>query len=122
MINERLKEFRKAEKKTQKEFADIILMSVDAVSMMERGVLPIAPRTIETICIKFPTLSREWLETGEGEMYLLPLDDETALFEELSRTSTASAQAIRMAIKYYFHLDAEGRKIIDGLVESLLGQ
>lgn len=120
-INERVALVREDSGLSMEKFGNRIGITRSSIHMIENGTNNPSRQTIDLICREF-RISRDWMETGEGEMKLLDIDEETALFNELSNTSTASAQAIRMAIKYYFHLDAEGRKIIDGLVESLLGQ
>lgn len=115
-IEERLKAFRSAKKLTQKAFADAILLSADAVSMMERGVMPVSQRTIETICSKF-NVSREWLETGDGEMFLLPLDSDTELFAEMQKIeSSATLESLKAIARMYVGLSIEERRTLDKMI------
>lgn len=120
-IEQRLKAFRTAKKLTQKAFADEIYLSVDAVSMMERGVMPVSPRTIETLCAKYKDLSREWLETGEGEMLLLPLDDDAELFAELFAEmqkipNSATLESLKAIARMYVGLTKEERRALDQMI------
>lgn len=116
-IEQRLKAFRTAKKLTQKAFADEIYLSVDAVSMMERGVMPVSPRTIETLCAKYKDLSREWLETGEGEMLLLPLDDDAELFAEMQKIpNSATLESLKAIARMYVGLTKEERRALDQMI------
>ena len=116
-IEQRLKAFRTAKKLTQKAFADEIYLSVDAVSMMERGVMPVSPRTIETLCAKYKDLSREWLETGEGEMLLLPLDDDAELFAEMQKIpNSATLESLKAIARMYVGLTKEERRSLDQMI------
>lgn len=116
-IEQRLKAFRTAKKLTQKAFADEIYLSVDAVSMMERGVMPVSPRTIETLCAKYKDLSREWLETGEGEMLLLPLDDDAELFAEMQKIpNSATLESLKAIARMYVGLTKDERRALDQMI------
>ena len=116
-IEQRLKAFRTAKKLTQKAFADEIYLSVDAVSMMERGVMSVSPRTIETLCAKYKDLSREWLETGEGEMLLLPLDDDAELFAEMQKIpNSATLESLKAIARMYVGLTKEERRSLDQMI------
>lgn len=118
-IEQRLKAFRTAKKLTQKAFADEIYLSVDAVSMMERGVMPVSPRTIETLCAKYKDLSREWLETGEGEMLLLPLDDDAELFAEMQKIpNSATLESLKAIARMYVGLTKEERRALDQMITA----
>lgn len=67
-INERIKQVRTEAKLKQRPFAERTGLSVDGISQIERGVSNPSRQTIELICREF-NINREWLETGEGEMY-----------------------------------------------------
>lgn len=67
-INERIKQIRKEANLKQRPFAERTGLSVDGISQIERGVSNPSPTTIELICREF-NVNREWLETGEGDMY-----------------------------------------------------
>lgn len=118
-ISGRLRAVRLDSRKTQKEFAESILVSDNAVSMMERGVMPVSPRTIAIVCGKY-NVSKEWLETGEGDMYNLPLDEEAAMFARLSLRSNASAAALKAVIKFYITLGDDGIEVLDKLIQDAI--
>lgn len=73
-MKDRVKAVRQAAGLTQAEFADVLNMSVNAVSQMERDVIKPSVRTRELICDRFD-INREWLETGIGDMKKPPLDE-----------------------------------------------
>lgn len=118
-ISGRLRAVRLDSRKTQKEFAESILVSDNAVSMMERGVMAVSPRTLAIVCEKY-NVSKEWLETGEGDMYNLPLDEEAAMFARLSLRSNASAAALKAVIKFYLTLGDDGIEVLDKLIQDAI--
>lgn len=67
-IGDRIKALRKELKLTQQEFADAINIQRGAVASWEvKRTVPNTP-SLSLICREFG-VNREWLETGEGEMY-----------------------------------------------------
>lgn len=72
-INERIKQIRKEANLKQRPFAERTGLSVDGISQIERGVSNPSPTTIELICREF-NVNREWLLTGEGDMYIFLSD------------------------------------------------
>lgn len=74
-IGERIKEVRRAFKKTQQAFADAIGLKRNTIANYEIGnVLP-SDRTISDICREF-NVNEDWLRTGDGEMFLQRSKDE----------------------------------------------
>lgn len=118
-LKDRIKTLRRDLGLTQVEFAKRIYMSSDAVSMMERGVTVPTSRTISLICGEF-NASREWLETGEGEMYDLPLDEEAAMFARLAKKTSASAEALKLVIRCYLALGDDGIAVLDQLIDQAI--
>lgn len=80
MIGQRIKQIRNYKKITQDDFADIIGLSKNFISLIETGNRTPSDRTISDICRVF-NISETWLRTGEGEM-LSPIsrDSEIAAF------------------------------------------
>ena len=66
-FGERVKLVRKANKMTQKEFADAICISNVSVSQLESNKFKMAKTTKELLCTRFH-INPQWLDTGEGEM------------------------------------------------------
>lgn len=66
-INERIKEARLSTGLSQIKFGAKIGISSSGMSKLESGENNPSDQTIKLICSEFG-ISREWLETGEGEM------------------------------------------------------
>lgn len=67
-IGERIRDVRKALKKTQKEFSQALGLSENYVWLMEKDQREPSDRTISDICRIFGVRGG-WLKTGEGEMF-----------------------------------------------------
>lgn len=67
-FKDRLKELRKAEKLTQREFADKLGIKRSTISNYDIGRSEPSKSVISLICRTF-SVSETWLRTGEGSMY-----------------------------------------------------
>ena len=67
-IKDRLKTLRKALNLKQREVADRLEIRVGVIGSWESGCSPIPRARIYQICNEYK-VRREWLETGEGEMF-----------------------------------------------------
>lgn len=76
---ERLKQLRKLQKMTQKEFGEKIGVSSDTISSIETGKVNLTDRNIFLICEKF-NVNEAWLREGKGEMFS---KDEKTIVSEL---------------------------------------
>lgn len=74
-MNTRVKELRKSLKLTQNEFADKINMSRSNYGSIETGRVNITDRVLNDICKTF-SVNRNWILTGEGEMFEIIDSDE----------------------------------------------
>lgn len=113
-INERIKALRKELKLTQLEFAARLFMTNDAISNIERGLNPPAGRTIDQICKTF-SVSKKWLETGEGDTFVLPLDEDAVLLAALAKYGNGSATlaTLKALMRLYDGLTPEQQQAID---------
>lgn len=118
-IADRIREVRKDAQLNQVEFAARVSLGLSSVSQMERGILSPSPRTIELISREF-NVNKEWLETGEGEMYNLPTDEEEEILQRLALKTDVSAQVLKMVIKWYVTLNDEGIARLDEMIEEEL--
>lgn len=76
-INERIKTIREDRKLSQSEFADMLDLKRNSISLIELGKRNPSDRTINDICREF-SVNEHWLRTGEGEPYIKGSDDELA--------------------------------------------
>lgn len=66
-MKDRIKQIRKAHKKTQASFAESLNVSKSTIEAIEYGRRDATDRIIADICRVF-SINEEWLRTGEGEM------------------------------------------------------
>lgn len=67
-MNERIKELRLKMGLSQEEFGDKLGITKQSISRIEKAQVKITESNILAICREF-SVRREWLETGEGEMF-----------------------------------------------------
>lgn len=67
---ERIKMIRKNLNFNQDEFGSKIGLTKSGVSKLEKGINNPTEQTILSICREF-NVNRKWLETGEGEMFII---------------------------------------------------
>ena len=118
-IKDRIRFLRKDLGLTQTEFAAKLFVSMDSISLIERGVNNPASRTVEQICQEF-NVNKEWLLTGEGEMYSLPEDDEIKMMMQFSKRTDLPANILKAAIKYYLMLDEAGRDLLEERIDEAI--
>lgn len=68
-MNERLKEIRKQLKLSQEAFGKQMGMTGGAISLLEHGNRNLTDQAMTAICRTY-NVNRDWLETGDGEMFL----------------------------------------------------
>jgi transcriptional regulator with XRE-family HTH domain len=99
-MNERLKELREKTKLSQKTFGEVINLSPDMISLLERGKRNFTERVITDICREF-NVNREWLENGKGAMFV----DILSQIEEFQDADPDVQELVRM----YMQLDDESK-------------
>ena len=104
-MKERLKELRKALGLKQREVAERLGVNIGLIGQWESGAKPVGKARIYQLCKEY-NVRREWLETGEGEMFEpekqprsadeILAEAAEALFNELSpRGQEAVLKALR---------------------------
>ena len=106
-INTRIKEARKYFKLSQKELADKIGMSQNAISWSEKENSNIPDSTIKSICTAL-NISEDFLRSGNGPMIIEP--DTFSLDSFIDERGGTDLE--KEIIKTYFELDPEVRKAI----------
>lgn len=84
-INNRVTEVRKAVNLTMEAFGSRLGVTRSSISRIESGLVNVSSQITTAICREF-NVNREWLETGEGDM-----------FEELS-TQELAARIVGQAL------------------------
>ena len=107
MINERVKEVRKANNLNQKEFGDKVGLKQSAVSSMEQPGGSVNDRNIRLICDAF-NVNEDWLRTGNGDMYE---ESNDMLLKQLATQYKLEGPTIDL-IRNFLMLTAEQRAAI----------
>lgn len=81
LMNNRMKQARKARKMTLKDVSDILQVTESAVSRYESGKINPTGAIVKIFCDAL-NISESWLRTGEGEMEVKPPED---LVDRLAR-------------------------------------
>lgn len=116
-IRERVKKLRKSLNLTQTEFGQKIGVSVGVIANLELDRAKINPIMVQHICDVFG-VSRKWLETGDGEMFLDLGED--AQFELLCTEIAESEDAfIKRVMKAYWRLPEEKKKLVRQFIDEI---
>lgn len=115
-IGDRIKKVRLFLKLNQTDFGQKIGLSQTAIGLYENSARNIPDRTILLICQQY-NVRQNWLETGEGEMFDKPVDDDLfAQFVRQHRLSDTSAAIMRS----YVELPPEDRENLHRIIVQLL--
>ena len=108
-MEKRIQAARKAKGLTLKQLGDIIGISESAVSNIERGRNKPSGSTLILLCEKLG-INREWLETGEGEMFAPTTEQaETARMIE----SISDSPAMRSLLATWAQLSDENKAVFE---------
>lgn len=111
-IGDRIFKIRKEHKLTQDDFAKKIKLSKNFVWMLEKGERVPSGRTISDICREF-SVSKEWLETGNGDMYIIPIEEEALIISELIEKDSPVYDLVKSIIKIYKDLDVKSQEVLE---------
>ena len=114
-MKDRLREARKARNLTLRQVANEIHVSESAVSKFEHGVQP-SEQTLVLFCERLG-VNRQWLETGEGDMFTRQPDEAQAIAAHVAR-EYGSDPLLRAFMTSYLQLDAPKRELVLEIVES----
>ena len=120
-INENIKKLREDYLDMSREtFAQEINLKRTAIYLIETGQRNPSDRTINDICEKF-NINKEWLLTGEGEMYKPEpqIDELEYLMGKFSINANEDETRTKI-IKALLKLDDNGWRVIEGLVDEIL--
>lgn len=114
-ISDNIKKIRTDKKLTQQEFADRIGVKRNTVATYEMGRSMPTNAARQLICREFG-IRREWLETGEGEMYAN--NDNQGIIQQLLREIDLDEKS-REFLKNFLRLNPENRKLVVTGLEQL---
>ena len=107
-MKDRLKELRKTLNLKQREVAEKLGVPVGNVGAWEAGMRDVPATRIYQLCHEY-NVRREWLETGEGEMFepkadaskLKEFDDEDVYFEAMERLYQSLPDAAKRSFERF---------------------
>lgn len=113
-MKDRIKQIRLARNMTMEEFGHHIGIQKSAVSKLENGTSNASEQTILLICDRFG-ISRQWLETGEGErLKSSPSDQLIPQLQQILARYPAVARAMGQAVTVMTEADFQRlNEIID---------
>lgn len=99
---------------TTREFGAALGISSGAVSSIETGYRNVTDKHIKLICAAFPTVSEQWIRTGDGDMFVKSSSD---LIDDVCRKYDLDGIAKAM-LRAYVELDAASRAVISDYIRA----
>lgn len=106
-MNTRIKEVREAKGLSQADFAEMLNLKRNSISLIEVGKRNPSDRTIVDICNTF-NVSEEWLRTGEGEMFV---EAPSSTMDQLKKEFNLDDFSYNLVYQY-LKLDADQRQAV----------
>ena len=106
-MNTRIKEVREAKGLSQADFAEMLNLKRNSISLIEVGKRNPSDRTIVDICNTF-NVSEEWLRTGEGEMFV---ETPSSTMDQLKKEFNLDDFSY-ILVYQYLKLDADQRQAV----------
>lgn len=119
-VGVRIKELRKSLGLTQKEFGANIGIIQSVINMLEKGSR--IPNERQIILISsYYNISREWLETGEGEMQTkMTADEEISFFIGQILGNDEAPSVLRSFLKILARTTPEEREVLSKIIEKTI--
>ena len=109
MIGDNIRALRELKNMSRREFGEALYVSQDVINNLERNRVAPTELMIKCICDTFH-VNREWLETGEGEMFAQTTEqDETAKLIE----SISDSPAMRSLLATWAQLSDENKAVFE---------
>lgn len=116
-MNERIKELREKLGLSQDALGKALGIGRSAVSRIESGTNALTEANIRLLCQQY-NVNREWLESGEGEMFLQGDDALVAKVAEKYNLSPLDLEAFKLYVK----LNGNDRNVLMSFAFSLAGK
>lgn len=119
ILKERIKQLRNVLGLTQQKFADRLGLKRQTIAAYEIGNIEPSDSTLLLICKEFCT-NKEWLLTGNGEMFDIPEDEVAAVVSDLLEEDNPFYDLIVGIMKTYKKLDGKSQEALKNLSKELL--
>lgn len=105
-VNDNLKQLLQALNLSQRQFAQTLCLDPGYLSKIIQGKMPLNSRLQLLIANTFK-VNPEWLRTGEGEMFQVPMDSAVKgrVLDEIEKLNESQLILLESFIKQYFHVD-----------------
>ena len=119
-MKDRIKTLRKDLGLTQEKFAERLNIKRNTLANYEIGRNEPIDAVVSLICREF-NVNENWLRTGQGDMYDIPLDDTAiAASNILENEDVPFYDTIKRIIQIYEKLDSDAQDIINKEIEDFL--
>ncbi len=119
-MKDRIKKIRTDTRLSMEKFGEKIGITRSSVCKLESGENNPSEQTIKLICKEYK-INKDWLLTGEGEMYDIPEDETAAIVSDMLEEENPFYDLILGIVKSYQKLDPKSQETLDGLIQMLLG-
>lgn len=106
----RFKAVREHFNMSMRSFGEQIGLTASGVSAIEYGTRNMSEKHIKLICAAFPSVSEEWLRTGEGEM----------IKQDANEVSDGYSPLIREILRSYERLSPQNKIAFERYLDFLL--
>ncbi len=119
-MKDRIKTLRKDLGLTQEKFAERLNIKRNTLANYEIGRNEPIDAVVSLICREF-NVNENWLRTGQGDMYDIPLDDTAiAASNILENEDVPFYDTIKRIIQIYEKLDSDAQDVINKEIEDFL--
>ena len=119
-MNERVKQVRKMLGLTQDEFGRRLGVTRGAITNIEYNKVEPKPLLVDLICKEF-SVNKDWLYTGEGEMFV-KMDPDEEFAKLMVEIQVANDEFIINALKAYWELPEEHKQVVKDLIKKIAGK
>lgn len=113
IMNERVKELRKALGLSGEKFGENIGLNRAAISKIENNAVGVSESNVKLICLTY-NVNEDWLRTGQGSMFN---ETKNEFLEELKRLHNLSDFQVEL-VKTYLELPDKDKDSIDKFIAS----
>lgn len=118
MVSERFKQLREALGKSQTEFGAGLGVSRSVINNIERSVTEPSDVFLNHLCDVY-NVNRNWIETGEGEMFDPPADETDMAIVQRFVSDVGGNELIRSIMKCWAGLEPTQRKALTGFIDGV---
>ena len=99
-VSDRIRQIRMEWHESQAGFAEMLGVSRNTISLLERGKIAVSGRMIEALVEKYE-IDEDWLRTGRGDMYSRKIEETVRIYEVLERDAGVRKNVIGFLWRKY---------------------